>query len=347
VTPELSHIQFHTVDVNFSRRTWYRISRKETLREHNGGNEDYVRATWIGSSIRENTTKIVARWITEDRITGGVVLGGRNRPGAMFGWDEGAQRMPGKPQRPSMDLPPLGLRSKATPLEVMPSPFSLVSPQRTVYSAISLPIGDPTNSNAVREANTPTPQFGWSSFIEGDKGPVLDTPQSTSTHQRAISMIPLSPISFKNPPGVISHPSPRSRPASLDLSRRKTSESLQMPGPNGIGLHSSMSGLQKTSSAQGAIKLASPISYGNPPVRESSQSAAKVELHASKERRNPWPSADLSIFDGRTLTEVSSLNPREFGTLGVPEPSKEATEDEIVEVDRAIKRLPNLTYMLR
>ncbi|KAI9765304.1 MAG: hypothetical protein M1840_007503 [Geoglossum simile] len=334
--------------ISSTSRTWYRISRKETLREHNGGSGDYVRATWVGSAVQANAIKIVARWINEDRTNGGGILGGGNRLGAMFGWGEGAQRMSGKPRETKQDLHPSSLGSKATSLETMPRPFSPVAPQQPRSSAINSPIEDPTNSNTVCEANTPAPQFCWSSFTEGGKRPALDTPQATaSTHQRAISMIPMSPISSLSPPGVMSYPSLRSRPASIDFSGRRVSESLQIRGSNP---HSGMLGPRKTGSAQATIQLASPASQGNSPIRKSSQGVVKVEFHASEERRNPWPSADLSVFDGRTLTEVSPFMPlylREFGALGVRKPSKEATEDEVVEVDRAIERLPNLTYMLR
>ena len=55
------------------RKTWYRISRYGSMRKHNSGDdENYVRATWTQSQVREQTLKIVARWIEEDRISGRV-----------------------------------------------------------------------------------------------------------------------------------------------------------------------------------------------------------------------------------------------------------------------------------
>lgn len=77
---------------NFStteeRKTWYRISRYDTMRKYNSGaDENYTRVDWSHSLIRKETLKIVARWMEEDRIGGRVTLGGSSKGGAIFGWD--------------------------------------------------------------------------------------------------------------------------------------------------------------------------------------------------------------------------------------------------------------------
>ncbi|KAL6704505.1 hypothetical protein ACN47E_008134 [Coniothyrium glycines] len=66
------------------RRAWYRLTRKQTLREHKSGigDDNYIRVTWANSHIRAEVNKIVGRWAREDRISG-------TGPGARasFYWD--------------------------------------------------------------------------------------------------------------------------------------------------------------------------------------------------------------------------------------------------------------------
>ncbi|KAL7823947.1 hypothetical protein V8C26DRAFT_9060 [Trichoderma gracile] len=75
------------------RRAWYLISRFGSIRKHDMGDDDnYVRVTWAGSHIREQTTQTVRRWMEEDSITGRVVLGRRlgGSGAAMFNWNSSA-----------------------------------------------------------------------------------------------------------------------------------------------------------------------------------------------------------------------------------------------------------------
>jgi hypothetical protein len=70
------------------RKTWYRISRYGTMRKYNMGNdENYVRVMWQTSKVRDETLKIVSRWMEEDRISGHVVLGG-GKGSSIFGWND-------------------------------------------------------------------------------------------------------------------------------------------------------------------------------------------------------------------------------------------------------------------
>jgi hypothetical protein len=67
-----------------ARKAWYRLTRKQTMREFNHGNDDdnYIRVTWGISNIRSEVNKVVGRWAREDRISG-------TGPGARasFYWD--------------------------------------------------------------------------------------------------------------------------------------------------------------------------------------------------------------------------------------------------------------------
>ncbi|KAJ4377248.1 hypothetical protein N0V83_000071 [Neocucurbitaria cava] len=66
------------------RKAWYRLTRKQTLREFNIGTADdnHIRVTWANSDIRSDVNKIVGRWAREDRLSG-------TGPGARasFYWD--------------------------------------------------------------------------------------------------------------------------------------------------------------------------------------------------------------------------------------------------------------------
>ena len=75
------------------RKAWYHVSRSGSIRQHNSGDvEDYVRIRWASSQVREQTLKIVRRWMEEDSIGGRVVLGRRLGMGgaSMFNWDSEA-----------------------------------------------------------------------------------------------------------------------------------------------------------------------------------------------------------------------------------------------------------------
>jgi hypothetical protein len=87
--PEIDSIIEDSFSSTNQRKTWYRISRFGTMRKHNAGDEDsYVRISWKDSDVRAETLKVVERWIEEDRVGGGVILGNDTRLGSMFGWGQ-------------------------------------------------------------------------------------------------------------------------------------------------------------------------------------------------------------------------------------------------------------------
>ncbi|KAH3973736.1 hypothetical protein HBI56_154440 [Parastagonospora nodorum] len=70
-----------------ARKAWYRLTRRQTMREFNHGEDDdnYIRVTWANSHVRSEVNNIVGRWAREDRIAG-------TGPGARasFYWDSPA-----------------------------------------------------------------------------------------------------------------------------------------------------------------------------------------------------------------------------------------------------------------
>ncbi|VUC24279.1 unnamed protein product, partial [Clonostachys rosea] len=74
------------------RKTWYRISRLGAMRMHQlGDEENYVRVDWKRSTTRQDTLKIVRRWMEEEsggRPTLGRKVGAVG--GSVFNWNSSA-----------------------------------------------------------------------------------------------------------------------------------------------------------------------------------------------------------------------------------------------------------------
>lgn len=74
------------------RKTWYRISRLGAMRMHElGDEENYVRVDWKRSAARQDTLKIVRRWMEEE--SGGRPALGRKVGavgGSVFNWNSSA-----------------------------------------------------------------------------------------------------------------------------------------------------------------------------------------------------------------------------------------------------------------
>ncbi|PWW78569.1 hypothetical protein C7212DRAFT_362281 [Tuber magnatum] len=63
-----------------SRKIWYRLSTSGTIRRSRSSDDDYVRVMWVGSKVQESVNKIVEKWMTEDRNSGGSgLMGGGKR----------------------------------------------------------------------------------------------------------------------------------------------------------------------------------------------------------------------------------------------------------------------------
>ncbi len=98
---ELREAPDDPVNSTSSRKAWYRLTRKQTLREFDSGTVDdnYIRVTWKTSHIRSEVNKVVARWANEDRVAG-------RGPGARasFYWDTTAptDQVPFRARRTSL-----------------------------------------------------------------------------------------------------------------------------------------------------------------------------------------------------------------------------------------------------
>jgi hypothetical protein len=132
---ELPEAPDDPVSSTSTRKAWYRLSRKQTMREYNSGTVDdnYVRVNWKTSHIRSEVVKTVSRWATEDRMAG-------RGPGARasFYWDT--------PAPPPMD--PFHARKKSS-------------------ISVSSPVGMPTRDNVPKLETDVPAAFNWSSPSAG------------------------------------------------------------------------------------------------------------------------------------------------------------------------------------
>ncbi|KAK8153905.1 hypothetical protein BKA80DRAFT_313701 [Phyllosticta citrichinensis] len=157
-------IPFSPVAAISARKSWYRVTRRETLRKFESGNDgnSYVRVGWHESATRAEVTKIVARWTTEDRINGRTLLGGK--PGAVFGWDypvSPASTVMSHKRNASASMP----KQMSFDAEVKQRPQSLQVP----------PLSKPFNSSPLSGA-----AFGWNSSQTSLSAP----PSKTSFEQQ-------------------------------------------------------------------------------------------------------------------------------------------------------------------
>jgi hypothetical protein len=82
------------ISTTATRKAWYRLTRKSTMREYNTGidDENYVRVTWANSHIKEEAKKIIHRWTIESRNS----FRGHSA-GASFYWDQSPSNAPTTP----------------------------------------------------------------------------------------------------------------------------------------------------------------------------------------------------------------------------------------------------------
>jgi hypothetical protein len=159
-----------TINNSSSRKSWYRITRPQTMREFNEGSaeDSYVRIAWPRSKVRSETLKIVSRWASEDRIHGRVTIGGRLPEVSSFGWDDTTSAPPQLQRRKSG-----GKKMGATKARVAVDSKPVKSTTKGAENhQPSTPIVDST------VASSPVAQFSWSSSpqtTEPNKAELADT----------------------------------------------------------------------------------------------------------------------------------------------------------------------------
>ncbi|KAG4035553.1 hypothetical protein MFRU_001g03220 [Monilinia fructicola] len=237
------------------RKMWYRVSRYGTMRKYNtGDDENYVRIAWAPSQVKQDTQKIVARWMEEDRNNGHVSLGGTSKGGSVFGWND-----PNAPPVPLATV--LGPKRKSLKLEAkVEAKKSAEVPREWTKelardrsrsrsrSSSKQKEHSPTNSIESNHNSLPQPpvaQFGWattpavqtasdSDSVTSNTGsfakPLPLQMNSDSGHSRQSSSVlhsplPMSPI---EPPPTFLQAAPKPRPISMPPPSKNSSSSLSI-----------------------------------------------------------------------------------------------------------------------
>jgi hypothetical protein len=135
-----------------ARKAWYRLTRKQTMREYNHGENDdnYVRVTWTNSTVRTEVNKVVGRWAREDRISG-------TGPGARasFYWDTLA---PAEAKTPFSHLrTQSSVPATKTALPARQSLPPLATSQSAAFDWSSSASADPWKIECPVQRSTPSP----------------------------------------------------------------------------------------------------------------------------------------------------------------------------------------------
>ncbi|KAF4314152.1 hypothetical protein GTA08_BOTSDO01271 [Botryosphaeria dothidea] len=166
---KLPEVEDSPIKPTNARKSWYRLTRVETLHELTSGksHDSYVRVGWQGSTIRTEVNQIVGRWTSEDRINGRTLLGGK--PGAMFGWDY---------PMPSPASSMFSVNSHKRNASAAPTPKKAAfDVEETKQRPMSLTVPPPRKPSI--SSTIDIPQFSWSSTDEASKEPAtLSAPHS-------------------------------------------------------------------------------------------------------------------------------------------------------------------------
>jgi len=151
------HDLFSSVE---QRKTWYRISRYGTMRKHNTGDDDnYVRINWANSSIRDETLKVVSRWMMEDRVRGGISFGGSNKLGGLFGWGQPAETAVQFPSTQMLDMKRKDTKGSHASIEnPIQGPDKIIGHERRRSTLDSKGVA----RKSMDAAPVPAPHFSWS-----------------------------------------------------------------------------------------------------------------------------------------------------------------------------------------
>lgn len=337
------------------RKTWYRISRQGSSRMHNDGDDDnYCRVSWLASSTRQETLKIVRRWMEEDSITGRVTLGGGTGKRNMFGWDSAAE---------PISLDKVFGRTKTTHPRVSSQPQGL-APVLSLEAPSS-----PTQHSSMAVPRVAS--FGWSTASAANES---TQPASASAPQAPLPLsskrvVPLAVAVPPPPPAgddedewgeMVSSPQDEARPAisdglgSLDAAFSEPEPFL----PVAVAPKPTSTTLPPTATRQPVVPTI-PIVPTNIVAELSSSSRDRPAENSSAS--DTWTSVDISFLDRPAKPTVATTTNLPVPAASPPKVSREATprqtvlappvRKETTESDslarHIIDGLPNLSYMLR
>ncbi|KAM0240575.1 hypothetical protein ACHAPO_002476 [Fusarium lateritium] len=203
------------------RKAWYLMSRPGSMRKHNmGDDENYVRVGWNNSHVREQSIRIVRRWMEEDSITGRVVLGRRGgAAGAkIFNWDSSAPST-------EISISELLARKNHSRQDSAASKGTVASPTAVSFGWGHAPISSPTAaaapSSAPRTSNVSEPE----SASTAEPSPVEPTKTSPVSKMRP------PPLDSPPKPHITEEPPSPIKPIPLEPTNRPMSISQPLPFP--------------------------------------------------------------------------------------------------------------------
>lgn len=326
------------------RKTWYRISRPGSMRRHDlGDDENYRRVTWPVSKMRDETNKIVRRWMEEGSFSGGRLSfgGGNSVRGGAFNWDTKSEPL-------SMDQI-FGKRKSAQPAKAtsatVPRPLSL-QPRSAAAHSRNLSTGVkslPPRSPGVNSLPCPSPMsipgppkspaFGWSTMTNGSTTPASSRPPSRAVRQS----LEVTSSGFTNNAG-----------ATASIKEPESRLSLQLPPPPSAPSVSSNALVEDEDDEEWGEMVASPagssrpasgifdtgvngstaeLSTNDPSPAPVNNTGATLDAVASKlgheattaaPEQPPAPSADVWDFSAFDTTLAPSFSPRTPTVPAIP-----------------------------
>lgn len=354
------YVPDHIIDDSFTtiseRKTWYRISRQGSSRRHDIGAEDnnYRRITWPVSTVRDDTIKIVRRWMEEDSFSGRATLGGTGSKikGNVFGWDSSAE--------------PVGLDEVFKKRSSLPaqrrSEFALAPPFPETNVAVNggQAVQQPTYHPGPEQSATLAPSLA-SFGAQATQQPIVKGPIARLTATRPVS---LPPHAF-NAPVIKAEPLAASAsPVSADVDDDDDwGEMMSSPQDTSFPSGGPMSALDELTKPIAVV----PSSTGS--AQQGSSQMSNVPFSGSSQGstqqppNNDFAAMDFSIFEypaptiqtqpGPVIqkTMVPTSQSRPAAALAEVNTARSQTgsmsEEDDVLVKDILSKLPNLSYMLR
>ncbi|RYP61085.1 hypothetical protein DL771_010261 [Monosporascus sp. 5C6A] len=263
------------------RKAWYRISRFGSLRKHDlGDEENYHRVTWSNSEARNETLRIVRRWMEEDSYTGRAILGGSKRT-SVFNWDSNAA---------PIDLNTIfGRKSVHSRTSSVQQPRDSTTSSAHSVGSPSAPVTAPRASfsspNPSEMPSTPIASFGWSSNVH--ESPKVD--KTISAEKSRYSLEPPSRPSVSTLSARVTAPSaiqlhqPPQQQTSID-------DEASDDDDEDWGEMVSSPALEMRHSIEGIIAVTAEKSHPQNQPQD-------IPVPQTPAVFDPWTFADLSVFE--------------------------------------------------
>ena len=317
------YIPDHIIDDSFTeiseRKTWYRVSRMGSSRKYNAGDdENYKLVTWPTSNIREETIKVVRRWMEEDSIAGRVTLGGgiSKTQKNMFGWDSAAEPV-------ALDT----VFRKKTHTRTSSLQNSAAGPTRKVSSTLRSPLDRPSSV-----VIPPVATFGWSTNSPSLESPMQSAgiqPPSKPTATSAVAPIqpapsPRSPMFHAPSPAFPLNPLPSSTKAPNtnadindddDWGEMVSSPTDHRPSGGGFGNLDAVFTTPVTHTSHPPASQSKSVSFGNTTNIPTPTAASPVNVLPTPD---PWAATDLSFFESTPKMELPLVKPNAVIDIPIP-----------------------------